>query len=122
VSNTPENEPDNHIEPEAAKKRTDAQPPPPRRGPRSLAEKLEELAASARGRIDKLAARESRLVFDLGKVRSELGSARSELAKITGASDRTLSSHRAPPPNGQGPTALSVSETRLELAEHESTP
>lgn len=59
--------------------------PRERRSPRTLAEKLEELASSARARLDKLRARELRLVQDLGKVRAELQSARAELDKISGA-------------------------------------
>lgn len=87
----------NAIHAEAAPESPDAIVPKPeakeRRPNRTLAEKLEDLATSARTRIDKLQARELRLVQDLGKVRGELAEARAELSKITGSAERVA----APP-------------------------
>lgn len=97
--NTPIDEPDNHIPPAAHSPDAPAAAPSKERRPnRTLAEKLEDLAASARARIDKLQAREMRLVQDLGKVRGELAAARDELSKIAGTADRTVS---APPQHRQ---------------------
>lgn len=101
--NEPIDEPDNHIElapaPAPASTAQAEAPKRTRSGPRPLSEKLEELATSARNRLDKLKSRELKLTQDLGKVRGEIASVRAELEKITGTAERV-----APP----GSTAIST--------------
>ena len=56
-----------------------------RRQNRTLSEKLADMASTARARVDKLKAREYKLVQDLGKVRTELSQALTEVQKLEAA-------------------------------------